>query len=201
MSRIRIEPFRPEMAPEASEVMARAFVTNPLHVNVFGPDELARNKAFFRAGLSAMKGPTQVALEGRRILGLVHWVDSPGCQFSGVEKLRLTPGMIRGFGLRSAVRVGKWLSVWSKHDPKESHSHLGPIAVDPEVQGRGVGRMLMELYCEKLDGIGKAGYLETDRPDNVAFYRRFGFETTTEGSVLGVPNFFMWRRARPSSAD
>jgi hypothetical protein len=105
MSVIRIEPFRPELTPEASRVLARAFVTNPVHVVAFGPGQLSRNEAFFRTGLAAMKGPKVVALEGSQIVGLLHSVDSSDCQFSGPEKLRMTPAMIGGFGLGSALRV------------------------------------------------------------------------------------------------
>jgi len=187
------------MTPEASRIMARAFVTNPLHVVAFGAGQLSKNEAFFRTGLAAMKGLRLVALEDSRILGLIHSVDSPDCQFSGAEKLRMTPAMMTGFGLRSTLRVGSWLSAWSKHDPSEAHSHLGPIGVDPGAQGRGIGQQLVGHYCEELDRTGTAGYLETDRPENVRFYGHFGFETTAEIPVLGIPNYLMWRKPGSSA--
>jgi hypothetical protein len=37
-------------------------------------------------------------------------------------------------------------------------------------------------------------YLETDRPENVRLYEKFGFVTTSEALVLGTPNWFMQRR-------
>jgi hypothetical protein len=37
------------------------------------------------------------------------------------------------------------------------------------------------------------GYLETDRPSNVRFYERFGFDVVGEGQVLGLPNWYMRR--------
>jgi len=40
------------------------------------------------------------------------------------------------------------------------------------------------LSARSLGGLQKVG-----------FYRRFAFETTTEQSVLGVPNWLMVRRA------
>ena len=200
MSIARIEPFRPEMTAEATGVLARAYVTNPLHVAAFGPDRQAENEAFFREGLAVMKGPKLVALEGERILGLIHWVRAPGCRFSGLEKLRMIPAMLRGFGVSSTLRVSRWLSSWAKHDPEEPHVHLGPIGVDPTAQGRRIGRQLMEAHCEELDCTGQAGYLETDRPENVAFYRRFGFTTRGEVTVLGVRNTLMWREAQPRSS-
>jgi GNAT superfamily N-acetyltransferase len=173
--------YAPANTAEASRTPARAFVTSPLQVAAFGTDRLTTNEAFFRTGLAAMKGPKLVALEGSQILGLIHWVPSPDCQFSGPEKLRMTPAVMAGFGLRSSLRVGSWLSAWSKHDPS--------------AQGQGVGRRLMERYCAELDRTGTADYFETDRPENVRFYGRFGFETTGEITVLGVRNYLMWRKA------
>jgi hypothetical protein len=55
----------------------------------------------------------------------------------------------------------------------------------------------MERYCEHLHDAGAIGYLETDRPTNVDFYRQFGFEVTTSVEVLGVVNYLM-RRERQS---
>lgn len=194
MTDIRLEPMRPAMLDEAAGVLARAFVTNPLHVAVFGAGAMAKNVAFFRLGLAMMKGLTFVATDGSRILGVVHWVGSFGCRFSGVERLRMTPTLVRTFGPRSAIRLGTWLSAWSKHDPSVPHSHFGPIGVEPAAQGRHIGRLLMERYCEAIDRDRAPGYLETDRSENVAFYRRFGFETMREASILGVMNYLMWRK-------
>jgi ribosomal protein S18 acetylase RimI-like enzyme len=199
MSGLRIETFNADMTPEVARMLARAFATNPLHVAAFGTGELAKNEAFFRVGLTVMKGRRLVALDGSRILGVIHWVDAPRCQFSALEKLRMTPAMIGGFGVRSALRVSAWLSGWSRHDPDRPHLHLGPIGVEPAAQGRRIGHQLMERYCEQLDRGGQEGYLETDRTENVAFYARFGFETAAEIPVLGVRNYLMSRKARPTS--
>lgn len=200
MSGVRIEPFTADMAAAAARMLARAFEANPLHVAAFGANELAKNEAFFRVGLAVMKGPKLVALDGSRMLGLIHWVHASHCQVSTLEKLRTTPAMVSGFGVRSAMRVGAWLSAWSKHDPDRSHLHLGPIGVEPSAQGRRIGHQLMERYLEQLDRSGEEGYLETDRPENVTFYARFGFETVAEIPVLGVPNYLMVRKAMSTSA-
>ena len=199
MSGLRIETFNADMTAEAARMLARAFATNPLHVAAFGTDQLAKNEAFFRVGLTMMKGPRLVALDGSRILGLIHWVDAPRCQFSALEKLRVTPAMIGGFGVRSALRVSAWLSGWSRQDPDRPHLHLGPVGVEPAAQGRRIGHQLMERYCQQLDRGVQEGYLETDRAENVAFYARFGFETAAEIPVLGVRNYLMSRKARPTS--
>ena len=56
----------------------------------------------------------------------------------------------------------------------------------------------MTRCCEALTKSAESGYLETDRPENVAFYRRFGFEIRDEILVLGVRNYLMWRPADPA---
>lgn len=178
---------------EAVRMLADAFVTNPLHAAVFGPDQIRANEVFFRVALGVMKGKVLVAVDGTGILGLIHWVDAPRCQVPVFERLRLLPEIVRGCGLRTSLRVLRWLSIWSKHDPGEPHSHLGPIGVRPDVQGRRVGRRLMEVYLETLNRPGVVGYLETDRPTNVAFYEKFGFRVGETLSIHGVPNYLMRR--------
>src|SRR4029077_8410599 len=89
MASIHIEALNPDATPQACRILAQAFVANPLNIAAFGPAQLARNEAFFRVGLAAMKGVKLVAIESSRILGLIHWVRSPQCQISGFEKLRL----------------------------------------------------------------------------------------------------------------
>jgi hypothetical protein len=39
-----------------------------------------------------------------------------------------------------------------------------------------------------FDGQKALAYLETDKAENVRFYERFGFVTTSEALVLGTPN-------------
>ncbi|HEY86448.1 MAG TPA: GNAT family N-acetyltransferase [Dehalococcoidia bacterium] len=85
------------------------------------------------------------------------------------------------------------MRVWSKHHPRKFHWHLGPIAVVPEVQERGIGSQLLEYFCRHVDQAGQAAYLETDRPENVPLYERFRFSVIEEAPVLGVRNWFMWR--------
>lgn len=189
------------MIPEVSQVLARAFVTNPLNMAAFGRAQLMRNEAFFQNGLAVMKGLKWVAVQGSHVVGFIHWVQSPACQLPGGEKLKTIPSMLRKLGLLSSFRLGKWLSIWEKHDPKSAHLHLGPIGVDPNLQRRHVGRLLMEQYCLASDQAGIAGYLETDRPENVKFYSRFGFETVEEVSVLGVRNFLMHRPANSKAGE
>ena len=47
---------------------------------------------------------------------------------------------------------------------------------------------MMQAFCARMDAAGEDAYLGTDKPINVRFYERFGFEVVGEEDVLGVPN-------------
>ena len=188
-----VAPLAAGQTGPAVSLLARAFVADPLHEVTFGAGRLDLNEGFFRVALASMKGTKVVATEGGRTLGMAHWVPSTQCQYPYLEQALILPRMIRAVGVRPSLKVVVWLMGWSKHDPREPHSHLGPIAVEPDAQGRGIGSRLMELYCEDLDRTGAAGFLETDKSRNVRFYERFGFEVTSTEAILGVENWFMRR--------
>lgn len=64
---------------------------------------------------------------------------------------------------------------------------LGPIAVDPDQQGRGIGRALMERGLAELRKIGAKGCVLVGDP---AFYIRFGFANNPALVLEGVPQEF-----------
>jgi ribosomal protein S18 acetylase RimI-like enzyme len=89
--------------------------------------------------------------------------------------------------------VLSWFGEWSKHDPKESHWHLGPIGIERELQGQGIGSLLMREFCRIVDAEKATSWLETDKEINVSFYLKHGFAVMAEDEVIGVPNWFMER--------
>ncbi len=118
---------------------------------------------------------------------------SAKCQPGAEEKLVLVPRMIGAVGFPGFVRMLRWTGAWAAHDPAEPHWHLGPVAVDSHLQGKGLGSALMAEYCARLDSAKAVGYLETDKAENVKFYCGFGFQTIAEAPVLNTPNWFMRR--------
>jgi hypothetical protein len=51
----------------------------------------------------------------------------------------------------------------------------------------------MYRYIEHLKQERSAGYLETDSPKNVAFYKKFGFAVRHEERLIDVTTWYMWR--------
>jgi predicted N-acetyltransferase YhbS len=151
-------------------------------------------QVFFRIALEHMPGEVFVAKKDNRVVGVMRMVEWPGCQMKPLQGLRFLPTIIKAAGgLGTMRRAMKMRGTWAKKDPKKPHWHLDPLGVAPELQGQGIGSKLMEYYCKHVDGLGMAAYHETDRPENVKFYQRFGFQVVGEETIMDFPNWYMWR--------
>lgn len=93
--------------------------------------------------------------------------------------------------------------VMAENTPPEEHWYLQLLATHPDWQRQGLGAALMAVQFERADAEGLPCYLETETPENVAYYQRYGFEVRTEWDVdpdgtLGAPGPHMWGMLRPS---
>ena len=196
---LEVDALRSTEIEAAAGVLARGMRDNPNHVAILGPDPRKRVRALERGFAAYFRVATAQAPLCARLGGVVVGVAgrlSPGrCQLSATQKLRLIPSIATS-AIRDTWRASRVTGAWAARDPKEAHSHLGPMAVDEGLKGRGIGTRLMEAYCMDLDEAHLAAYLETETARNVRFYERFGFETVDRAVVLGNPNWFMWRSAR-----
>jgi len=194
MEQISIKPLQESELQEAAIVAARAYATNPDAVAVYRnhPDKARLQEASFMQAFGHAPGLVFTAKKGERVVGVMRMVEWPQCQMSLARMWKVLPIMVirmRGLAVRRLIAMNSW----SKRHPEEPHWHLGPIAIVPEMQGQGIGSQLLEHFCKQVDQAGQAAYLETDRPENVPLYERFGFSVTEETILLGVRNWFMWR--------
>jgi ribosomal protein S18 acetylase RimI-like enzyme len=193
---IEIETLQPSEVAEASVLLSQAYSVSPLFSVILGGSiEKQRSMLETSFKMTLKSGIIFSANEGGKILGVMRVLEWPQCQkeyrrFQGLNLLPLLL-ILRG----GALRGRKWLSIWAKHDPNEPHSHLNAFGVLPERQGQGIGSLLLSHFCEYVDNIGQAAYLETDVQRNIHLYERFGFKVVGETSVFFLPNWFMWRDA------
>lgn len=195
---IELRPLDGAELESAALLAARSMRDNPLQMVAIGPDPERRVQVMHRgfSRLLQLGGrPTVGAWDGDRLVGVAATAEPGHCQPSTRERLRLAPTFLMAG--RAAPRLGRWMAAWAKFDPARPHSHLGPVAVDPDLQGRGIGSMLLTDYSQSLDQTRMLSYLETDKPENVRLYERFGYEVTAEAIVLGVTSWFMSREPRP----
>lgn len=98
-------------------------------------------------------------------------------------------GKVVGHIAFSPVVIGEGSSGWYG---------VGPVSVLPGVQGKGIGRALIEHGLAKLRERGGKGCVLVGDP---AFYARFGFTSTPDLVLDGVPQeFFLALSLADSSA-
>jgi ribosomal protein S18 acetylase RimI-like enzyme len=182
------------------EVIGQAFANNPNTLAMVRGDRAKAERVMRGTVRIAKFGRTcsygLVAEQGDRVIGALNAAQWPRCQLSAGEKAKSAPTMLQLMGT-ALPRAMKVASIWSKHDPKEPHWHIGPIGVIPEFQGQGVGKALLGSFLEMADQQGPFAYLETDVDQNVELYEKFGFRVIDQAVILGVNNRFMRRNARP----
>jgi ribosomal protein S18 acetylase RimI-like enzyme len=198
LAAVEVGDTRPHEVADAVAVVARAMSTSPMPRAVIGPDpeRCFRHLSRFFTRLYAVareQRPLVARLDGRVIASTNDLVGG-SCRFGARDRLRALPDLVRT-PPTIVARTLRWLAEWERRDPDRPHSHYGPFGVEPALQGRGIGSLVMAEYTRRLDERDEDAYLETDKPENVALYGRFGFEVVEEAAVLGVANWFMWREA------
>jgi GNAT superfamily N-acetyltransferase len=217
IEQITIEPMKNGELPAVIDLLARALLDNPSSVGMFGPDpgrRLRSTRALYSMLMADMAQPPLVAGLHGRIVGAAAVSPPETCFFyrakARVRRIRIAgqdiylelpvvpwrqlAGMLRiGWkGLGRAAIMGR---SGTAHDPAGRHWHIELVGVEPDLQGQGIGRALMEAVLRQTDAAGEPAYLETDTPENVAFYRHRGFEVTGEARPLDV---HMWYMERPA---
>ena len=184
---------------EALDVTTRGMRDNPLTVAIFGDGAEKRRQRFrrFMGGVARVLGWGPNMLVARdadgEIAGVCNMMPPGECLPSPSQQLRMLLSLLSN-GPHVTGRTMRWLAVWTTRDPVKRHWHLGPLVVDAPLQGMGLGSRMMQVFCAQMDAAREDAYLETDKPENVRFYERFGFELVGEQEVLGVSNYFMLRR-------
>lgn len=168
-----------DLLPVAA-VLARAFETNPF-VRWILPDDAhyARVGAdFFGLGVANELAHGEVyTTQGYR--GGALWLP-PGSPSPGLwQQMKMALHLYKAIGsrtLKAAVALGKF----EEARPQSPHWYLTVLGTDPEAQGAGVGSALLQPILDRCDRDALPAYLESSNPNNVVYYRRFGFEVSGE---------------------
>ena len=208
-----IAPLRSEDAQAAAEVLGRAFVDNPVNVAVIGADPERRERcnragveAYLPAALEAgwvagaWQGPPLAAGGERELCGVLVAMP-PGAFPLPVPGFLAAMRLLWQQGPRVASRFGDVARTLSALHPAEPHWTLATLGVDPLAQGRGVGSALLAAFTSVVANDGLAAYLDTDREENLAFYRPSGYEVIGTTRILGVEVHQMLRRPDPANSS
>ena len=204
MNPITIRRLRNHELPVAALLLSRAMCDNPIDVRAFGGEAPRRRRSLERFYAPVLRGLCRRGeiLGGFRdaeLIALCAFAPPGHCQATLAEKVRILPSVVLANQIGTAARILQWVGAWARRDPSEPHWHLGPVAVEPASQGQGVGHALVADFCTRVDECAGLAYLETDKRENVRFYRRFGFSVVAEAEVLGVRTWFMSRALTDTS--
>lgn len=195
---INVRGLEPDELHAALEIVARSMCDNPLHVRALGndPDRRLRDVRRLQGALLESvlaRGSVLCAEYSDSLAGVAGLAKR---KLTPVEAIKLLPTIFGGFSAVVMARLAVWFTGWVRRLPSGQFLHLGPVAVDVSFQGNGIGSAMLRVLCSMADEHGAPVYLETDKPINVRFYRRYGFETLGEARIIGVPNWFMMRQPK-----
>ncbi len=197
---VEIRELAPAELRAAAGLLAEGMRDNPLHVAVFGIDSIRRERRLLRFFVELTRyvranGVLLGAFAEHEMVGVLGMMAPGRCRPPVPDALRFAAALARNPPMVT-LRSARWLMDWRRHDLREPHWHLGPMAVRPAFRRRGIARRMMTRCIEHIDARGAVGFLETDLAINAAFYETLGFALTRREKVLGIPTWFM-RRASP----
>jgi GNAT superfamily N-acetyltransferase len=158
--------------PEAGRLAGRAFWTED-YMAPLADDDLERFAIVQDLYLRMERSATSVTLgafAGDHVVGLA-WVERGSCFFCTMD-----PAVGPPAGDRTAeVMHGVELAIRALHESLPPHANIGPVAVEPTLQGKGIGGALVDAaFALAAGGAPATVSLDCD-PRLQAFYERHGF--------------------------
>jgi GNAT superfamily N-acetyltransferase len=216
----QLQPLPMACVRDAAELAAAAFVDSPVYAYIFehmatSERQLALAWLFERnITLRLPLGAANCAFGSASKAGnseivcffLMEPPDAP--EISAITML--LNGILQfpfRFGFRAFSRL---LSVKAWYERREREllgAHrsrfcsLERMVVRPGIQGLGVGSLCLSAAIERASDTGLGVLLSTQLPQNVAFYRRLGFEVIAEEPPPFAPHISNWFMGRPPPGD
>ena len=182
-------------AAGAAAVVASAFADYPYWVWIESDPTVRRAliRTYYRQDLAEMiaaGGSHGLPAQGA-LVGVAIWLRSTDLArgFANDASAALGP---------AAARIERALAAMETMVPAEPHWYLDVLAVHRERQGAGLGLRVLRPGLDRADDEGTGCYLETARPENVAWYERLQFAVTSEIDVDGLHLWGMWRPPSPA---
>jgi GNAT superfamily N-acetyltransferase len=195
-------PLRGAALDQAVNVAVRAFDDDPFFSYLFPkPDQRHRSVGKLHRTVMlhlAKLAVTRAAVRAGEVVGVAMWIPPGRWPYPPLLQLRQGIGAVRAFlpDVSSLGRGGRILRVVEQSHPKTPpHWYLQLLMVDPDAQRQGIGGRLQAPELATCDREGRFAWLETQKPENVPYYARFGFEVVQEHHpVPEGPSMWSMRR-------
>jgi ribosomal protein S18 acetylase RimI-like enzyme len=173
---------------QSAACLATAFADDPiteflLQVGRGKRERLVQFFSLLMKARTALNMPVLVVRDAARICGAAmgNTTLPPPWPSDLEEEWENLETVAPGFNARAAI----YDEVAEKYKPLVPHYYLGVIGTSPDMHGNGVGKQLLQSFCNlsASDRQSSGVYLETANPLNVRFYERAGFTVTGQGSL------------------
>ena len=200
---IDIRNLQPTDRPAFINLMANAFQHDPLFEKALGipndPAAAAKFLTFMFDMTRIMGGSPRGAWRNGRLRGC--YLMEPPSQGKLIDFTRLLAVTARF--LPVAMKLSRqstgFLNAYMRDTravaPKTPHSYLTMIGVDPDAQGQGIGRLMLEDAISHGTDIA----LDTENLDNVGLYEHWGFRLCHSVDVDGITAHCMVRQREPAA--
>jgi ribosomal protein S18 acetylase RimI-like enzyme len=186
---------------QAVEVLTAAFYNYPVMRYFLEKEELAygsklRSMVAFFCEVRLWKGLPPLVIRDKAGAPVAAALINPPVMKPTPPQLRRALRELREqIGSEAMDRIDAYEGTCERMEPEAPHYYLGMIGVLPGCQGKGYARMLLDYLHETADKEpGTAGVcLNTENPNNVPLYRRFGYEVIGETDVGPLHTWCMFR--------
>ena len=201
MSGIEVRELRREDIPRLSEVLAKAFSTDPILDWAMRPDEgrIGALRNMFRRSIQGNLRYGE-ATTTNDLNACANWAPPEALNEprGPLDPILTFPHLIGYSGLRRLRRMIAYFNACEENRPRVPHQYLDVIGVHPDSQGQGYASALLRHTLTRLDAEGTPAYLESSNPRNNPLYQRHGFKITNEIRLPDGPTLWcMWREPAP----
>ncbi|MFZ5987712.1 MAG: GNAT family N-acetyltransferase [Bacillota bacterium] len=188
---------------EICNLLINAFEKDPMFVYLFSGERRRQYMNVFFKFLINKSQMLNEQLIGERMDE--QWVTVANVELpSGIKSVSLMRQLrflVSGLGLMFKIPfktfgfINEYMRFTTSVRPKSPHHYLVFMGVEPKMQGRGLGRKALEYIHSLVDedplstGIG----LDTENPENVKLYNKFGYQLVAQKKIQGVTIYSMFR--------
>ena len=186
----------------AASVLADAFKYDPVWNRIYeGESDITKRfHAHFEVPVRYCLKYGEVYSPSENLEGIIAWVSG---KYADMTPWRIIRSGAIGAAMRMGSNAGKKMASVFKRVSEDRHEHMARstylylfvVGVNSKLQGKGIGRKLVDTAIEKSEREGSQLYLETETEENVKMYEHFGFKLRKR-ITLPIVDLPMWEMVR-----
>jgi ribosomal protein S18 acetylase RimI-like enzyme len=197
----RLRRAERSQVPALAQMLARAFLDDPVARWACGPDRLRPRvlERFHATRMRHMLAHEEVWTDEQLRCAAV-WAPPQRWRTTARQDAELARCLLHARLIpRLPLVVSGVLGIERQHPrDRPPHWYLAVLGTDPAAQGQGLGSAALQPVLERCDSDGVGAFLESSKERNIDFYARHGFRVMGELRLPRGPLMWpMWRDPLP----